>query len=56
MDDPRIIIIPLYTNPKDLAKNSDLEIFSAPQNPYLFSEAVIIDSKERRFGRRTYSR
>ena len=32
MDDPRIIIIPLYINPKDLAKNSDIEIFSAPQN------------------------
>ena len=56
MDDPRIIIIPLYINPQDLAKNSDIEIFSAPQNPYLFSEAVIIDSKERRFGQTNFIR
>ena len=56
MDDPRIIIIPLYINPKDLAKNSDIEIFSAPKNPYLFSEAVIIDSKERRFGQTNFIR
>ncbi len=46
MDDPRIIIIPLYVDPVKLAKTTDLKIFSAPQNPYLFSEAVVVDSKE----------
>ncbi|OUU39650.1 MAG: hypothetical protein CBC16_07485 [Verrucomicrobia bacterium TMED56] len=56
MDDPRIIIIPLYLNPKDLTKETDIEIFSAPQNPYLFSEAVVVDSKDRRFGQTNFLR
>ena len=56
MDDPRIIIIPLYVDPVKLAKTTDLEIFSAPQNPYLFSEAVVVDSKEGRFGQTNFVR
>ena len=31
MDDPRIIIIPLYLDPQKLVETTDLEIFSAPQ-------------------------
>jgi hypothetical protein len=56
MDDPRIIIIPLYLDPQKLVETTDLEIFSAPQNPYLFSEAVIVDSKEGRFGQTNFVR
>ena len=56
MDDPRIIIIPLYINPKNLVETTDMEIFSAPANPYLFSEAVVVDSKESRFGQTSFVR
>jgi hypothetical protein len=56
MDDPRIIIIPLYLDPQKLVETTDLEIFSAPKNPYLFSEAVIVDSKEGRFGQTNFVR
>ena len=56
MDDPRIIIIPLYINPKNLVETTDMEIFSAPENPYLFSEAVVVDSKESRFGQTSFVR
>jgi len=56
MDDPRIIIVPLYLDPKKLVETTDLEIFSAPKNPYLFSEAVVVDSKEGRFGQTNFVR
>lgn len=56
MDDPRIIIIPLYLDPKKLVETSEIEIFSAPQNPYLFSEAVVVDSKKGRFGQTNFVR
>ena len=56
MDDPRIIIIPLYINPQKLLETTDIDIFSAPQNPYLFSEAVVVDSKEGRFGQTNFVR
>ena len=56
MDDPRIIIIPLYLDPKKLVDTNDIEIFSAPKNPYLFSEAVVVDSKEGRFGQTNFVR
>jgi len=49
MDDPRILIVPLYANPKDLASNG-LELFRAPENPFLFDDAVVIDVKDSRFG------
>ncbi|NDH17737.1 MAG: hypothetical protein EBY48_11825 [Opitutae bacterium] len=49
MDDPRILIVPLYANPKDLEKTG-LELFSAPQNPFLFDDAVVVDVKDGRFG------
>ncbi len=49
MDDPRILIVPLYISPSELEKTSEIEVFNAPENPYLFSEAVIVDSKEGRF-------
>ena len=55
MDDPRIII-PLYLNPSELAKSSDIEVFQAPQNPYLFSEAVVVDAKKGRFGQTDFIR
>ena len=56
MDDPRILIIPLYLDPKKLVETTDIEIFSAPKNPYLFSEAVVVDSKEGRFGQTNFVR
>lgn len=56
MDDPRIIIIPLYLDPKKLVETTDLEIFSAPKNPYLFSEAVVVDSQKGRFGQTNFVR
>ena len=56
MDDPRILIIPLYVNPAQLAKDSDIEVFQAPSNPYLFSEAVVVDVKEGRFGQTDFVR
>ncbi len=56
MDDPRILIVPLYINPRELEKSSDIEIFQAPYNPYLFAEAVVVDSKEGRFGQTDFVR
>ena len=56
MDDPRILIIPLYLDPKDLRKTTSLEFFNAPENPHLFSEAVVIDSKQGRFGQTDFVR
>ena len=49
MDDPRILIVPLYANPDDLLK-SGIELFQAPQNPFLFDDAVVVDVKDGRFG------
>jgi hypothetical protein len=49
MDDPRILIVPLYANPQELMK-SGLELFQAPQNPFLFDDAVVVDVKDSRFG------
>ena len=49
MDDPRILIVPLYANPQEL-KKSGLELFQAPQNPFLFDDAVVVDVKDSRFG------
>lgn len=56
MDDPRILIIPLYLNPKELSANSTIGFFNAPSNPYLFSEAVVVDAKEGRFGQTDFVR
>jgi len=50
MDDPRIMIVPLYINPDDLRKSSEIELFQAPANPFLFDDAVVIDVKDGRFG------
>ena len=49
MDDPRIIIVPLYANPQELAKTG-IELFNAPENPFLFDDAVVVDVKDGRFG------
>ncbi len=49
MDDPRILIVPLYANPEDLF-NSGIELFQAPSNPFLFDDAVVVDVKDDRFG------
>jgi hypothetical protein len=49
MDDPRILIVPLYANPQDLTK-SGIELFQAPSNPFLFDDAVVVDVKDNRFG------
>ncbi len=49
MDDPRILIVPLYANPQDLSK-AGLELFKAPENPFLFDDAVVVDVKDGRFG------
>lgn len=56
MDDPRILIVPLYINPQELAKSSKIEVFQAPQNPYLFAEAVVVDSKDGKFGQTDFIR
>ncbi|MBO26714.1 MAG: hypothetical protein CMI33_09015 [Opitutales bacterium] len=56
MDDPRILIVPLYLNPVTLKKESSIEIFEAPTNPYLFSEAVVVDAKQGRFGQTDFIR
>ena len=56
MDDPRILIVPLYINPSDLRKTSTIELFNSPDNPYLFSEAVVVDAKEGRFGQTDFVR
>jgi hypothetical protein len=56
MDDPRILIVPLYINPAELRETSSIELFSSPQNPYLFSEAVVVDAKEGRFGQTDFMR
>lgn len=50
MDDPRIMIVPLYAKPDELAKSSGLELFRAPSNPFLFDDAVVVDVKDGRFG------
>ncbi len=49
MDDPRILIVPLYANPQDLSE-AGLELFKAPENPFLFDDAVVVDVKDGRFG------
>ncbi len=49
MDDPRILIVPLYANPNEL-EETGLELFKAPQNPFLFDDAVVVDVKDGRFG------
>ena len=56
MDDPRILIVPLYINPAELRKTSTIELFSSPDNPYLFSEAVVVDAKDGRFGQTDFVR
>lgn len=56
MDDPRILIVPLYINPSQLEKISDIEVFKAPQNPYLFSEAVVVNSEDGLFGQTDFIR
>ncbi len=56
MDDPRILIVPLYINPSELSKSSDISVFKAPENPYLFSEAVVVDSQNGRFGQTDFMR
>jgi archaellum component FlaC len=56
MDDPRILIVPLYIKPSELEKTSDIEVFQAPKNPYLFSEAVVVNSKDGRFGQTDFIR
>jgi hypothetical protein len=56
MDDPRILIVPLYINPKELAESSEIEVFQAPENPYLFSEAIVVDTKDGRFGQTDFLR
>lgn len=50
MDDPRIMIVPLQVNPEELAASSQIELFSAPENPFLFDEAIVIDVQDGRFG------
>ena len=40
-----------FISTKNLVETTDMEIFSAPENPYLFSEAVVVDSKESRLGK-----
>ena len=52
---PRILIVPLV-NPVDLRKSSSIELFQSPGNPYLFSEAVVVDAKEQRFGQTDFVR
>ena len=49
MDDPRILIVPLYANPQDLTE-SGVTLFQAPSNPFLFDDAVVVDVKDNRFG------
>ena len=55
MDDPRILIVPL-ANPAELRKSSSIELFGSPKNPYLFSEAVVVDAKDGRFGQTDFTR
>jgi len=50
MDDPRILIVPLYANPDEVKASSGIELFQAPQNPFLFDDAVVVDVKDGRFG------
>jgi len=56
MDDPRILIVPLNVDPAELRKNSSIELFGSPKNPYLFDEAVVVDAKEGRFGQTDFMR
>ena len=56
MDDPRILIVPLYINPSELEKTSEIIVFKAPKNPYLFSEAIVVDANEGRFGQTDFVR
>ena len=56
MDDPRILIVPLNIDPAELRKNSSIELFGSPKNPYLFDEAVVVDAKEGRFGQTDFMR
>lgn len=56
MDDPRILIVPLYISPKTLKEESLINVFEAPENPYLFSEAVVVDAKKGKFGQTDFVR
>jgi len=56
MDDPRILIVPLYVNPRELEAKNSIKFFNAPKNPHMFAEAVVVDSDKKNFCQTDFTR
>ena len=56
MDDPRMLIVPVYVNPRELEEKNDVKLFRTPKDPHMFSEAVVVDVGHTRFGQTEFIR
>jgi hypothetical protein len=56
MDDPRILIVPLYINPRELEAKNKVKLFKTPKNPHMFAEAVVVDSDKKNFCQTDFTR
>jgi len=55
LDDPRILIIPVFSSLKNLS-DSGLSVFQPVDNPHVFSKAVVVDSDAYNFGETSFTR
>ena len=55
LDDPRILIIPVFSPLKNL-REAGLSIFEPVVEPHVFAEAVVIDSDDYNFGQTSFTR
>jgi hypothetical protein len=56
MDDPRMLIVPVYVNPRELEEKNDVKLFRTPKDPHMFSEAVVVDVGHSNFGQTDFIR
>lgn len=56
MDDPRILIFPIYEKPESLREKYGLQLFSTPKNPHMFAEAFVVDTDKRNFCQTEFTR
>ena len=56
MDDPRMLIVPVYVNPRELEEKNDVKLFRTPKDPHMFSEAVVVDVGHSHFGQTDFIR
>ena len=55
LDDPRILIIPVFSPLKSLAEGG-LTVFQPVDDPHVFSQAVVVDSDAYNFGETSFTR